>query len=137
MVGERVERQPIKGLAIAGGVVLGAVWVLTIGITAVINVSLDSSRTGQNIGFSAIPVAGPMVILGTDSGADDYAPALVVSTVLQSAGLIMLITGVSIRREKRIPVYGAVLPTGPGKSPLSLEPWAPPGSVGSGLRLRF
>lgn len=138
-VGERVEKQPIKGLAIAGGVVLGAVWLLTISITAAINVSLDSSRTEQNIGFSAIPVAGPMVILGTDSGADDYAPALIVSTVLQSSGLIMLVTGLSIRREKRIPVYATVGPVRPegAKSALSIAPWAPPGSVGSGLKLSF
>jgi hypothetical protein len=88
------ETRPILGLVIAGPVVLGVTWLATIAGTAAL-----SDGDGEPIGYSAIPLAGPWIMIGAlDTGS--YTPALVVSGILQASGVVMTILGVAIRTEE-------------------------------------
>lgn len=92
------ETKGIKGLYIAGPIVLGVAWIATIGVTAGVAAERDK---GEATAYACIPVAGPWVMLGSNLKTDDYVAPLVVSGVLQGSGLLMTILGVAIRR----PVY--------------------------------
>lgn len=108
-------RRPIWGLVIAGAVTLGVTWLATPTVGAAVEAS------GQSIGVLAIPVAGPWVCLaGGCEDPDDYVAALVVSGVLQAAGLTMLILGLVIQQEVQLRAELA-----PGVE-WALRPWAAP-----------
>jgi len=103
--GTRTETKRIKGLLIAGPIVFGVAWIGTIVVTAAISAATLSDRIGKNVGYSAIPIAGPLIFAYGDPDTDtgDYEAALVVSTVLQTAGLTMLILGLVITHEEEVP----------------------------------
>lgn len=118
----RTERKGILGLIIAGPILLGVTWLTTIGVTA----GLDSD--GDIIGYSAIPIAGPWVMMADDRTSDYTAP-IAVSGVLQLGGLAMLIIGVSVKRD--VPIEHG--------DPIELEltPVASPNLAGLALSGRF
>ncbi len=91
------ETRGITGLIIAGPIVLGVAWAL--GLVG----TLAADADGELVGFSAIPLAGPWILLA-DSRTEDYAAALVVGGVLQAAGLTMTVLGLSIRQEVQVPL---------------------------------
>src|SRR5690606_25376199 len=93
----QTETRGIVGLQIAGPIVLGAAWLATIGVTAAL------TDEGAHIGYAAIPLVGPWVLMADSEG---YEVPLAVSGVLQAGGLTMLILGVAIRSER--PVSGQI-----------------------------
>lgn len=111
----------IPEMWIPGLVVLTLAWGATIGITA----GVDGS--GERIAFAAIPVFGPFILLGEAS--DDYIAPLVISGVVQTAGLGFFIAGLALSRTERIPV-GVALSEGPDPLQLVFMP-GPVGAPGS------
>lgn len=91
--------QGIPALYIIGPIVLGVAWAATVVVTAA--VTPDNAKA-EYVGYSCIPIGGPWVIIANDEKGD-YTGPLVVSGIVQSAGLIMTVLGVSIRR--RVPAY--------------------------------
>jgi hypothetical protein len=94
------ETKGITGLIIAGPIVFGVAYATGIAVTA----GLDADE--ELIAYSAIPVAGPWVMLA-DSRTSDYSGALAANGLLQAGGLAMFIIGVSVRREHQVPVYAS------------------------------
>ncbi len=125
------ETRGIPGLYIAGPIVLGVAWLTTIAVTTAINSEggVEDSEA-KAIGYACIPIAGPWAMMA-DSDVDtrDYTAPLVVSGVLQGAGLAMTILGLTIRREVRVP--SAIHPA--RSLTLSLHPVPTPS--GGGLML--
>ena len=125
--------EKITGLIVAGAVVLGSVWALTIVTAAVTSAVTDSNRTGKNIAYAAIPIAGPLISLADpDNDTEDYAVALVASTIVQTGGLTMLILGLTLERE--VPVSSAALGGADGGS-LHLATGPVPMGTGAGWAL--
>lgn len=94
------ETKGITGLIIAGPIVFGVAYATGIAVTAGLEADDDL------IAYSAIPVAGPWVMLA-DSRTEDYSGALAANGLLQAGGLAMFIVGVSVRREYQVPVYAS------------------------------
>lgn len=115
------EIQGIPEMWIPGLVVLTLAWGATIGITA----GVDGS--GERIAFSAIPVFGPFILLGEAS--NDYIAPLVISGVVQTAGLGFFIAGLAMSKTERVPV-GVALGDGPNPTRLVLLP-GPVGTLDS------
>jgi hypothetical protein len=93
LASEAAPREPIVGLLIAGPVVWGVTWLATIAATVPL-----SDTDGEAIGYSAVPLAGPWIMIGALDTAP-YTPALAVSGLLQAGGLTMTILGAAIRRD--------------------------------------
>lgn len=119
--GDGTTTKGIPALYIVGPVVLGVAWITTIAVTSAVSADKDKSTA---IPLSAIPVAGPWAMLGSDLDTKDYTVPLVISGVLQGSGLLCTVLGVSIRR--RVPRYGFELDHGHA----SIAPFVTPGSVG-------
>jgi hypothetical protein len=118
----RYETKGIPALYIAGPALLGLTWSVSIMVTAAVSSDKDKA---QAVGYSCIPVAGPWVMLSSDLKTDKYTGPLVLSGVLQGAGLVMTVLGVSIRR--RVPQVGFEL----GKhTTASVAPVVTPTSIG-------
>lgn len=118
--------RPIWGLVIAGAISFGVAWLAT----PIVGAAVGSD--GYEIGYLAIPVAGPWVCLGDCYDPDDYMAALVISGLLQAAGVTMFILGLVLRRE--VAMY-AELERG---VELAIEPWAVPSAEpAAGLSLRL
>jgi len=118
-----------KGLIIAGSVVFGSAWLLTIATTAVLSSVTDSNRTGKNIGYSAIPIAGPLIFLGDpDNDTAGFAAPLIVSAVVQAGGVAMFILGMTLKHE--VPISDAAV-GGSGHESAMLT--TGPVAVGSGF----
>lgn len=134
-VGYRTETQGIKGLYIAGPIVFGAIYAIGIPLAAGISAAAGADDPGAHAGVMAIPIAGPFLEAGgvVDEESSEGAPALVAMGVLQIAGITMTILGLTIRREKKVPVYGIPLVEGPITATLS--PLASPEMAGVGLRV--
>jgi hypothetical protein len=129
--GSRTEMRRIPGLYITGAVLLAASWAVTVGATAALS---DNDVRAEATGYAAIPVFGPWVLLGSNiSISPPDQAALVVSGIVQNAGLAMLIVGVSVKRVRHVPVYS--FGHGPGAATLAVLPSATPnllGLVGAG-----
>jgi hypothetical protein len=121
------ERTGIKGLYIAGPILLGVAYFAGISVTA--GVTTDEDR-GKHIGIMAIPILGPWIMIPQSTNDHSYDGALVAAGVAQAAGLTMTILGLAIRTEKRVPVYGLVLP----KTNVAVAPGVV-GRTGVGLQL--
>jgi hypothetical protein len=101
----RTEKKGIKALIIAGPIVFAVAWITTIIVTSAVSTDEDK---GTATSYAAIPLVGPWVMMGSDSlDTSDYTGALVVSGVVQTAGIIMTILGIAIRRERQVPVYAS------------------------------
>jgi hypothetical protein len=85
----------IAGLYISGAVILGVIWMTTVGVTA--GVAQDPGR-GEAIGYSAIPLIGPWVMMASNIDTHSYTMPLVLSGVLQAGGLTMIILGATLHR---------------------------------------
>ncbi len=94
----------------------GVTWLTTIGATAALGGS------GEFIGYASIPVFGPWVMLAADDDGE-YGAAMVSSGLLQSAGLTMMILGLTIRHE--VPAETASA-GGPLAASLELAPMLSP-----------
>lgn len=106
--------QGIPALYIIGPIVLGVAWAATVAVTAA--VTPDNAKA-EYVSYACIPIGGPWVIIANDNKGD-YTGPLVVSGVVQGAGLVMTVLGVSIRR--RVPAYS--LDLGGGQT-ATVEPW--------------
>jgi hypothetical protein len=132
----RTAKKGIKGLVIAGPIILGVTWLATIGITAGVSTGTESERIGTNVGYAAIPIAGPFVLLADgDRDTDNFAAPLILAGVLQTAGLAMTIVGVVVTRDVDVPAHalGEGMRT---RRKLSLRP-SPIGAHGAGISLRL
>jgi hypothetical protein len=107
------EKEGIKGLIIAGPITLGVAWAL--GIVG----TLIADADGDLVGYAAIPLAGPWIMLA-DERTEDYAAALIVAGVLQAAGATMTVLGLTIRREVPVSVGASVVVT-PTPGGVSIE----------------
>jgi hypothetical protein len=103
----------MPALYITGPIVLGSMWLTTIAVTAAVSAPSD---VGRATGYAAIPVFGPWVMLGSSLNTSSYTGPLVISGVLQAAGLGITIAGFTARREVKVlaresPVHLALVPT--------------------------
>ncbi|MBW2458797.1 MAG: hypothetical protein JRI68_30135 [Deltaproteobacteria bacterium] len=99
----RTETHGILGLVIAGPILFGVAWLSTIAVVAAVSSEADR---GEAIGYAAIPIFGPWVMMGSDLKTEAYTGALVASGVAQTAGVTMFVLGMAIRTEEVVPVYG-------------------------------
>jgi hypothetical protein len=102
----RTVKRGIPGLYIAGPIVLGSTWLLTIGLTAALTNS-DDPFYGQKVGAACVPVFGPWVLLSQPQIGSGYVAPIVFSGLAQAAGLVMTIAGLAARREVTVPVVGS------------------------------
>ena len=86
------ETRGIKGLWLTGSIVLPVTYALTVTVTSILAEDSD-----KYVSLAAIPILGPWLILGEDSGG--YDAPLAASGILQLAATTMIIVGVTVRRE--------------------------------------
>jgi hypothetical protein len=127
--GYRYESKPIKGLAVAGFVLFGATYVLTIATGAIVSSVFGSKKVGEHTAASAVPLVGGVL---ADVGAvEDYsskgAPAGTVLTVLQVTGLTLGIVGLAVKRRTLVRVSEAN-----GRATSSVVPSVAPWATGTG-----
>ncbi len=130
VLGYRTEQRPLTAVAIGGAIMLGASWLLTIAVTAVLS---DPAVAGRFIGYAAVPVVGPWIILTDPDFETGYAVGVVVSGLIQAAGLTMLIVGLAARRTVQVPV--TTFGTGPRVPRLAFSAQIGGGGAGLGLVL--
>ena len=129
----RTEKKPITGLIIAGSVVFGVGWLVGGAIT--VGIDAADGSVSEASAFTFIPLAGPWIVLGTESPSTGQASGLVAQGVLQIGGLAMLIVGATVRKD--VEVSTAFLGDGDGeRAPLRIFP-TPIGRDGLGLSLRI
>lgn len=116
-------RQPIWALAISGAALFTVMYV------AHISVAVGIGSRSDDVGYQAIPFAGPWVCLAACSDPGDFIAALVASGVIQLAGLTMTILGLAVQVEHEV---RAELDRGPR---WALAPWATPEGAGLGFSL--
>jgi hypothetical protein len=120
----RVETTSMPALWATGLAIFGSAWIATIAVTAGVS---DDNVKGRATGFVSIPVAGPWVLLGSNIDTHSYTAPLVLSGILQGAGLALTITGFAIRRERRVPVVS--LGAGPDAPTIAFVPAAGGGAL--------
>ena len=112
--------RPNLAMVITGPILLGVAWITTIGVTASVSAEKDQSTA---VGYASVPVLGPWLMLGSSLNTSDYTAPLVLSGLAQGTGLTLLILGLTIRHEERVPASMAFLnkvqfapvgPHGPG-----------------------
>lgn len=135
--GYRYEAKPIKGLAVAGFILFGATYVLTIATGAAVSAAFGSDKVGEHTAASAVPLVGGVLadVGAVESYSSKGAPAGTVLTVLQVTGLTLGIVGLAVRRRTLVRV-GSVGPA-PGKDLPSLLPWASEAGGGVVVRQTF
>lgn len=119
----RTVTQPIWGLAVAGIVLFGVMYVTHIAVAAGIGSS------AEDVGYQAIPLAGPWVCMGVCSDPEDFIPGLAASGVIQLAGITMMIIGLAVQVEHEVRAELDRSPT------WALTPWASPDGGGLALSL--
>ena len=95
----RSERRLMPGLYITGPVLLGTMWITTIAVTAAVSAPGD---VGRATGYASIPVVGPWVMLGSSLDTSSYVGPLILSGILQSAGLALTIVGFTVRHDVQV-----------------------------------
>lgn len=88
-------RAPNYPLAIAGGVIAGAIYMVGIPVTAAIGGDNGGAATGE----MAIPLFGPFIVAATEPITNTQGVALGASAVLQAVGLTMLVIGLATDRD--------------------------------------
>ena len=98
--GYRVESEMISEAAVAGGVTLGGLWVIS--LVAGIGLQSEENKHSTNKSYPwplVFPAAGPFIALGT---ADPEGPAisvLVLDGILQTGALVTFIAGLAAKRD--------------------------------------
>jgi hypothetical protein len=129
-VGYEEVQTDIKGLWIAGI----PIWTVTYLFTFLVTTTVDPNDE-ELVVFSAIPLIGPWMMLGTGKVAAG-APVgfTVLSGILQTAGLAMIVVGKTVQTTKKVPLYA--LGDDPDAPLLSLTPGpVGPGAFGLNLTL--
>ncbi len=91
-----VRTRSIVGLQVAGVVTWASIYLTGIGVTAGVGGDAD------DIGFMAIPLAGPWVCLSECNDPDPYAWAIILDGSLQAVGFLMLVIGSALHTEQPI-----------------------------------
>ena len=89
----KTEERSIPGLWIPGIVTTGLTYLITI------PVGLGLNEGGA---FAFVPIVGPWLMMSVD---DEGTPLWIASGLMQAAGLTMIILGVAITRDVKVPVY--------------------------------
>ena len=117
--------RPNLAMVVTGPILLGVAWITTIGVTASVSAEKDQSTA---VGYASVPVLGPWLMLGSSLNTSDYTAPLVLSGLMQGSGLTLLILGLTIRTEERVPASMAFL---------NKVQFAPVGPHGPGATMRF
>jgi hypothetical protein len=103
----RTESSGVTGLIVAGSILLPLGYAAGIAVTGAM-AGIEQAE-GGDVGLSAIPVAGSWISLvnALDNPKADtgFIAPLAVTGGLQATGLLLVLLGVSIRTEKRVPVF--------------------------------
>jgi hypothetical protein len=118
---EQPQTESIKGLWVAGMVVLGISWLGSIPAAAAISSATGSEVPEQHAGVMAAPLVGPWLEAAgvIDAETTVAAPAFAAIGVLQLGGTLMTILGLTLRRPtgvaeaEQLPTF-AVAPMGQG-----------------------
>ncbi len=93
--------RPRRGLIVGGSVLLGVTWGLTAFVSLIGSILCEGLCTNDPI-VGAVPVLGPLLLLGQIGGGYSYGGAfLILDALAQGAGLAMLIVGIATRRGPR------------------------------------
>src|SRR5690606_21523242 len=114
------------GLIIAGPIAFGFAYLTGISVTAALDADADL------IGFAAVPVFGPWIMLA-DERTVDYSGALAVNGLVQAAGVTMFIVGLTVKREHVVPIHQSQ----DGARSVGLNPVQLPGGMALSLQGRF
>ncbi len=90
--------RPRRGLIIGGSILFGVTWGLT-AFASLIGSSLCEGLCTNDPIVGAVPVLGPLLLLGQIGG--DSGTVLVLDALAQGAGLAMLIVGIATSRGSR------------------------------------
>lgn len=122
-----VERQTsIKALYIPGIIVFAASYSLSAAFGAL-------SNSGEYSAWSAVPLIGPWVALGYAS-LDSEIGGSVFGGLMEAAGLVMFVLGLTLKRTVEVPVYSAD-PGDPLRGILTVRSVPVPAGGGIGLAL--
>lgn len=94
--GAHVERRPITGLIVAGSVVFGVPYLVT--LFAGLICSAPRLCGDPTLPWLMMPLAGPLIVLGSPRTATETYPVLILDAVLQVGGVAMLIAGAAAQR---------------------------------------
>jgi hypothetical protein len=118
-------------MIVVGAILFGVAWLTTPLVTAAIGAD------AADIGYNAIPLAGPFVCMAACEDPDPYIAALGTSGAFQIAGLVLMILGGVIRHD--VPVRDAAASFGVELAgmDLHLTPSIGTHHAGLGLSLAF
>jgi hypothetical protein len=124
-----VETRPRRGLVIAGVIVFGSGYLLSIlDAPLVTGFSSLTGNTNPSVGALFVPGVGPFIEIGQLADAT-WTPFLLLDGLAQLGGIAMIIAGVNVPKTVLVPnEYGA----SPGFR-FSFVPIAAPGRQGLGL----
>lgn len=130
---ETGETRGITALIIAGPILFGVTYLVTVLIASIAATGSDDDRITN---YAAIPLVGPWAMLGSSIDTDNFATPLVLSGVFQATGLVMTVLGLVIRRPVYRREYGQLSSGISLGDSLTLSPSAM-GRGGVGLQLRL
>ncbi len=114
---QEVQEESITALWVAGTITASVGYLMTIVLTAAY--SQDSVR-GQAMTYVLVPVLGPFILNGSAIQNPQYSTPLVVSGIVQAAGVGMIILGLALHRPVSSPGYS--LGDGPSAPRVSVVP---------------
>ncbi|MEM1032951.1 MAG: hypothetical protein AAGN82_21575 [Myxococcota bacterium] len=136
--GYKVQSKVRKDLVVAGSVVLGSAWLISV-LSAAIAQTVDEvdEQTGEVLNDTGpndwiplyIPVVGPFITIGTVGASGGGVGILLLDGVVQSGGLAMLIAGIALPKKALVKTYGDV--------ELTIAPQVGMGHQSLGLHGRF